>query len=218
MKTGIMIGVPTHDVLYAEFAQSLAMSCSLLTANKITVECSFNIGSYIDIARRNIVDLFMNSECSHLWWVDSDIKFPIDAPLRLLHREKDIVGTNHRGRRLPNVGFVAKKIGMIQHEFHEEPELFPWPTTDESPEMEQVDVLPGACTLVHRDVFEKIPKPHYLSWYNPETNVGVGEDVWFSQQAIKHGYELWLDHELSRSIGHIGTFTYSYKLPDMSSM
>ena len=98
----IMIAVPAMEMVNAEFAQHLAMASANLVANGIRINCAFNIGSVITIARRNLTDIFLKSDFDYIWWVDSDMKFPIDAPLRLLARNKEIVGVNYRRRRFPN--------------------------------------------------------------------------------------------------------------------
>ena len=98
-KPSIMIAVPAMEMVNAEFAQHLAMAAANMVANGIKINCAFNIGSVITIARRNLVDIFLKTDFDYIWWVDSDMKFPIDAPMRLLARNKDIVGANYRRRR-----------------------------------------------------------------------------------------------------------------------
>jgi len=132
------------------------------------------------------------------------MKFPIDAPVRLLARNKDIDGANYRRRRFPNPNFtgMSGKPGTFV-EFH---------TTDNSPAMELIDVLPHGLVLCKREVYEKIPHPHYLQEYVPELNLEIGEDIYFCQQAQKAGYEVWCDQELSREVSHIGIFHFNYNL------
>jgi len=103
----VMIAVPAMEMVNAEFAQHLAMSAANMVANGIKINCAFNIGSVITIARRNLVDIFLKSDFDYIWWVDSDMKFPIDAPIRLLQRNKAIVGANYRRRRFPNPNFTG---------------------------------------------------------------------------------------------------------------
>ena len=200
----IMIAVPAMEMVNAEFAQHLAMSAANMVANGIKINCAFNIGSVITIARRNLVDIFLKSDFDYIWWVDSDMKFPIDAPMRLLARGKDIVGANYRRRRFPNPNFTGMrgKAGTFT-EFQ---------TTDQSPPMELIDVLPHGMVLCKRAVYEKIPQPHYLQEFIPSLNLEIGEDIFFCQQAQKAGYEIWCDQELSREIAHIGIFHFNYNL------
>lgn len=200
----VMILVPAMEMVNAEFAQHLAMSCANLVANGIKINCAFNIGSVITIARRNLTDIFMKSDFDYAWWVDSDMKFPIDAPLKLLKRGVPLVGANYRRRRFPNPGFTG-----MQGKPGSYTELV---TDDNSPAMEKVDVLPHGCVMVHRSVYEKIPQPHYLQEYVPELNLEIGEDIFFCSKAKEAGFDVWCDHELSKEISHIGIFHFNYNL------
>jgi hypothetical protein len=203
-RPSVMIAVPAMEMVNAEFAQHLAMAAANMVANGIKINCAFNIGSVITIARRNLVDIFLKSDFDHIFWVDSDMKFPIDAPMRLLARNKPIVGANYRRRRFPNPNFT----GMMgaAGKFTE------FQTTDNSPAMELIDVLPHGLVMVKREVYEKVPQPHYLQEFVPELNLEIGEDIFFCQQAQKAGYQIWCDQELSRETAHIGIFHFNYNL------
>jgi hypothetical protein len=203
-RPSVMVAVPAMEMVNAEFAQHLAMATANMVANGIKVNCAFNIGSVITIARRNLVDIFLKSDFSHIWWVDSDMKFPIDAPLRLLKRNKPIVGANYRRRRFPNPNFT----GMSG----EAGKFTEFQTTANSPAMELIDVLPHGLVMCKREVYEKIPQPHYLQEYIPDLHLEIGEDIYFCNQAQKAGYEIWCDQELSRETSHIGIFHFNYDL------
>jgi len=200
----VMILVPAMEMVNAEFAQHLAMATANLVANGIKVNCAFNIGSVITIARRNLTDIFLKSDFDYAWWIDSDMKFPIDTPIKLLQRQVPLVGANYRRRRFPNPGFT----GMMGQPGNFE-ELV---TNDDSPAMQEVDVLPHGCVMVHRSVYEKIPQPHYLQEFVPELNLEIGEDIYFCRKAKENGIPVWCDHELSREISHIGIFHFNYNL------
>ena len=200
----VMILVPAMEMVKAEFSQHLAMAAAQLVANGIKINCAFNIGSVITIARRNLTDIFMNSDFDYAWWVDSDMKFPIDAPIRLLNRGVPLVGCNYRRRRFPNPGFT----GMMG-----QPGSFTELVTDDnSPAMQDVDVLPHGCVMVHRSVYEKMPQPHYIQDFDANLNLEIGEDIYFCRKAREAGFQVWCDHELSKEIAHIGIFHYNYNL------
>jgi len=200
----VMILVPAMEMVNAEFAQHLAMAAANMVANGIKINCAFNIGSVITIARRNLTDIFLKSDFDYAWWVDSDMKFPIDAPIKLLKRGVPLVGANYRRRRFPNPGFTGMmgKAGNYT-------ELV---TDDSSPPMQKVDVLPHGMVMVHRSVYEKIPQPHYLQDYVPEINLEIGEDIYFCNKAKEAGFDVWVDHDLSKEIAHIGIFHFNYNL------
>lgn len=200
----VMIAVPAMEMVNAEFAQHLAMAAASMVASGIRINCAFNIGSVITIARRNLTEIFLKSDFDYIWWIDSDMKFPIDAPLKLLRRNKDIVGVNYRRRRFPNANFT----GMMGSPGN----YTEFITSDNSPAMEMIDVLPHGCVLVKRHVYEKMPHPHYLQEFVPELNLEIGEDIFFCQQAKKAGFEIWCDQELSKEVAHIGIFHFNYNL------
>lgn len=200
----VMILVPAMEMVNAEFSQHLAMAAANLVAAGVRINCAFNIGSVITIARRNLVEIFMNSDFDYAWWIDSDMKFPIDTPLRLLQRNVPLVGANYRRRRFPNPGFT----GMMG-----QPGSFTELVTDDnSPAMQDVDVIPHGCVMVHRSVYQKIAQPHYLQEFIPEMNLEIGEDIYFCRKAREAGFQVWCDHELSRELSHIGIFHYNYNL------
>jgi hypothetical protein len=203
-RPSVMIAVPAMEMVNAEFAQHLTMAAANMVANGIRINCAFNIGSVITIARRNLTDIFLKSDFDYIWWVDSDMKFPIDAPVKLLARNKPIVGANYRRRRFPNPNFTA--MTGANGKFQE------FQTTDNSPAMETCDVLPHGMVLVKREVYEKIEQPHYIQEFVPELNLEIGEDIYFCQKAQKAGYEIWCDHELSKEVAHIGIFHFNYNL------
>ena len=194
----VMIAVPAMEMVNAEFAQHLAMAAANMVANGVKINCAFTI------ARRNLVDIFLKSDFDYIWWVDSDMKFPIDAPMRLLARGKEIVGANYRRRRFPNPNFTG--MSGSAGKFTE------FQTTDQSPPMELIDVLPHGMVLCKREVYERIPQPHYLQEFIPSLNLEIGEDIFFCQQAQKAGYQIWCDQELSRETAHIGIFHFNYNL------
>ena len=203
-RPSIMIAVPAMEMVNAEFAQHLAMASANLVANGIKINCAFNIGSVITIARRNLTDIFLKSDFDYAWWIDSDMKFPIDAPIKLLKRGVPLVGANYRRRRFPNPGFT----GMMG-----QPGNFKELVTDDnSPAMQEVDVLPHGCVMVHRSVYETVPQPHYLQEFVPDLNLEIGEDIYFCRKAKENGIPVWCDHELSREISHIGIFHFNYNL------
>lgn len=203
-KPSVMIAVPSMEMVNAEFAQHLAMAAANMVAHGIKINCAFNIGSVITIARRNLVDIFLKSDFDYIWWVDSDMKFPIDAPVRMLAHDLPIVGANYRRRRFPNPNFTAMvgKPGAFQE----------FATTDNSPALEACDVIPHGMVLVKREVYEAIPQPHYLQEYVPDLNLEIGEDIFFCQLAQKAGYTIWCDQALSREVAHIGIFHFTYNL------
>jgi hypothetical protein len=65
-------------------------------------------------------------------------------------------------------------------------------------------------TLVKTSILAKIPRP----WFNvmwSDHGAIIGEDIHFCIKAQDAGFEVYVDHDLSKAIGHIGTRTFGWK-------
>ena len=197
-RPSIMIAVPAMEMVNAEFAQHLAMASAQLVAHGIKINCAFNIGSVITIARRNLVDIFLKSDFEYIWWVDSDMKFPIDAPLRLLARNKDIVGCNYLKRTKPLKPVAYKNIGDWDS-------YLPLTVQDELVKVEGVGM---GCILMKTEIFKQIQKPYFEFTYNEKSDDWLGEDFNLLTKFRNIGYEVYIDTLLSSEIKHMGLYAY----------
>lgn len=203
-KPSIYIAIPAMNEVYTEFARDLSLATAWLARNEFDFNIGVSMGSVITRGRRALVELFLKSDCDYIWWLDSDMKFPPDAAYRLMLRNKEIVGCNYRRRRFPDTSFVSM-VGQVGSFRSLE-------TNDTSPPLELCDVIPHGCVLVKKEVYQKVPDPHYLQQYIKEIDEELGEDVYFCVEAQKAGYQIWIDHELSKDIAHIGTLYFNYNL------
>lgn len=203
-KPNIYIAIPAMNEVCTEFARDLALATGWLSKNGFDFNIGVSMGSVVTRGRRALVELFLKSNCDYIWWLDSDMKFPPDAALRLMARNKDIVGANYRRRRFPDTSFVSMVGDVGAYRSLE--------TNDLSPAMEQCDVIPHGCVLIKKTVYQTIPEPHYLQEYIREIDQELGEDVYFCKEAKKSGFEIWIDHELSKDVAHIGTLYFNYNL------
>jgi hypothetical protein len=61
--------------------------------------------------------------------------------------------------------------------------------------------------------------PWFKTEFQPETpHDFMSDDVWFCNLARKHGHEVWLDHDLSQEIGHIGSVEFHHGLTPAESV
>jgi hypothetical protein len=68
----------------------------------------------------------------------------------------------------------------------------------------------GVC-LIKLDVVKKLRPPLFLMDFIPALGTQCGEDVYFSQKMAEIGVDLWVDHDLSKELGHVGKRIYSFK-------
>jgi hypothetical protein len=48
-----------------------------------------------------------------------------------------------------------------------------------------------------------------MDWI-PQLKCYCGEDVYFCQKLVESGTDLWIDHELSRAVKHVGSYSYGH--------
>jgi hypothetical protein len=80
-------------------------------------------------------------------------------------------------------------------------------TTEASHGLEAVDATGFGCLLMQTDVVETLGRP----WFRHGLNDGggdVGEDIMLCRGLQRAGYTIWIDHDLSKQVGHIGQYIY----------
>ena len=93
MKPKIMLGVPTmssvHTLLMTIILSWMAEAYSTGKYN-LSIYPTVNVQP-VDNARNEIVKAFLESDCTHLLFIDSDTIPPLDALKRLLAHDKPII-------------------------------------------------------------------------------------------------------------------------------
>lgn len=198
----VMIGVPSGDMVHADFSFALTMMFGRTLAAGVPLGVTNIKGTLIDSTRNMIVDQAQRAGCSHLLFIDSDMAFKEDALLWLLQQNKDIIGCTYSSRRTPFI--------LVHHN------LTPYQTLDGGEPrgvrdllLDQgsyrVAALPCGMMLIKMSVFEKLDKPYFVTDCRKE----LGEDIYFCQAARAVGFEIWLDVDLSRNVRHMGQHYYS---------
>lgn len=122
-------------------------------------------------------------------WLDADMTFPPDLLRRMLAHRREILSCNcARRNRYP-----IETINQVDPNAR--------------------GLLPAAAAgmavmLTARSVFERTPAPWFEPHWLPEGQY-VGEDVSFCFKARAAGFGVWIDADLSREIGHLGTAEYA---------
>ena len=195
----IAICVPVRDHVTAVFSYSLAMLLKKCGETGLKTSLHMVMGSEVAMQRQQLVDEALETNCTHLLWIDSDMKFPSDTIVSLLNADKDIVAGNYSTRVEPHRPVAFKSADNLDSRVFGGSGL------------EKVFAVGSGMMLVKRSVYENIPKPHYsVTWNEDYTNL-VGEDVYFCSKANDHGYEVYVDHDLSKNLAHVGTRAYTIK-------
>ena len=65
--------------------------------------------------------------------------------------------------------------------------------------------------LLDLAILKDVKKPWFqVSWGDQADSDQYGEDWWFCQQVQEAGYSIYIDHDVSWEVGHIGDFRYNH--------
>lgn len=206
----LFIATPTYDTMVtSSYAQSLAETVSLLRGAGVKVAPSFIMGSSLLCKTRNIlIKQFMDSGCSHMLCVDSDLGWPAEAVMAMLQVDKDLVAGLYPGR-----GMGGKFV--YRPEVNEDDSII---TQGHLLKMEYV---PAGFMLLKRCVIERLmekfperhAKPKHPDFKNEDFWVFFntelyeeefwGEDYIFSRLVRESGTDIWVDPNIT--FNHAGT-------------
>ncbi len=140
---------------------------------------------------------------THLLWVDSDMGFPEDALLRLLKHGERVVGVNYP-RKIP----AAIPTAYVDNAA----ETGPLYTSDDKSGLEEVRHCGFGLMLCEMNVFDTLAEDLPLFAFEPQPphyTRFCTEDVYFCRKLRKHDIPVFIDHDLSRDIVHVGECAYT---------
>lgn len=201
----IPVCVPSRDLWKAEFGKSMynmAARCHIDHARPshgFRVYTNLHLASGSGIAElRNLLvhNALDNQHTTHLLFVDDDQFFPSDSIHQLAAHDLPIVAANIV-RKESNPRTNSKELNGDN----------PVWTLPNSTGLEEVSFVGTGMMLIKREVFEKLSKPYFF--YDVKEN--VGEDVYFCRQAREAGYKIFIDHDLSKDVKHVGHFYWGHE-------
>lgn len=210
----VLIAIPSGDSVKAGFANDLAhlMGTTLGSPVEISIRLTFNKGTLLPSQRTGLVYEAIQHGCTHILWLDSDMRFPPWTLLHLLQHEKPIVAANYVTRRAPIRPVTMKTMGDDRTNADAERCY----TTPESSGLEAVAGIGMGCVLMEVEVFHYVPQPWFLlEWRELTTAAGiasgyVSEDLYFCDKLRTAQIPVLVDHDLSKHIRHEGSWDYSH--------
>jgi hypothetical protein len=191
----VTIAIPTEDLIYTHTASDIAQ---LVATNNHLVRAFVIVNvqtDEIETARNISAEVAKSEKSDLIFLIDSDMRLPQDALMRLMSRKKQIIGVN-----------AVKRDGSGTPIFRKN--LFGRPFDYKKGDTEKVHFIGMGATLIDMAVFDALDKP----WFYPNYEVGSdnwrGEDYTFCWEAKRKGFHIWCDVGLSKEIGHIGAQAY----------
>jgi hypothetical protein len=159
-------------------------------------------GTLIQNQRADLCLDALREGCTHILFIDSDMTFPQDMIQRLLKHDVDLVAANCARRRMPT--------GPTAQNYDENGKRKPVYSMPESTGLEEVGSVGTGIMLIKRNVFEGMSEPWFDMPWQYDTRGYMGEDVFFCKKAQELGFKVYIDHDVSKEIGHIGTFEFKH--------
>ena len=208
MQNIIGILVPTRDFVNSGFAFDLARMVGYTigtTENRVVIYTSS--GTLLSSQRQDLARDAVEADCTHTFWLDSDMRFPKDALIRLLDRDEPIVCANYAKRRFPTEPIAVKK-NVPGEDAQKINRVY---TEEDSTGLVEVDYCGMGVMLVKAEVYKKMEFPWFAIPWVPAAEDYIGEDVWFCRRAAENGFKTLIDQDLSKEVHHIGTFEYTHE-------
>lgn len=153
-------------------------------------------GTWLPQVRHYITRAALHAECDYLLWLDSDMRFPPDALLQLLAREQAVVAANYPTRKAPiQPVAVASDGSRIYTELN-------------STGIQEVAAVGMGLMLVRADLVRSIAPPWFMLGWIPDDQDYSGEDGFFCRKLTEAGATIWIDHDLSQDVRHLGILEF----------
>ena len=192
------------------------------------VELAYTMNeSLITRARDSLAHDFMQSDCTHLMFIDSDIGFWAEDILSMIAADKDIVCGLYPRKEI-DWGAVAAAVraGVEVGDLHQHTGALVVNTldgrVDDAPSDVLVEVVNAGAgfMLIKRGVLEaladKVPayrtgsrvyRQFFGTSIDPDSGVGLSEDFAFCKLARDNGYGVWVAPWIK--LTHTGTYQFS---------
>lgn len=204
----LAICLPHQGLWHSEFGMSLAQLCIYCTTTVFEEGRGRSVcvierrTSIIAQSRQECLEDAIMQNCDYALFLDSDQLFPADTAHRLMKWKKPVVAANIALKVLPSFPTARAKNGTP----------FGMPIDSHAPKsgLEKVWRVGSGIMLIDLACVRELPKPWFETTYDPKNQQYLGEDWYFCKKMEAAGHDIFIDHELSRQIGHAGTFMYGH--------
>lgn len=187
-------------------AYSLANMVGAVAANPpdfpFAMRLSTTCGSNWIENREKLAQMALEDKFTHLMFIDDDMVWNPQILSPLLSRIRngcDIVTCNYVIKEEPPTQFTAMALDGQRLK-----------TTAKSSGIEEIAGNGFGVSIIATKVFEAIPEPWFLPTWTKEKGYST-EDLPFFRKAREAGFKVWVDHDASKAVAHVGRKQWSWK-------
>jgi hypothetical protein len=203
MSYRLAILLPCRDILHSAFAYDLARLTAYWSARHVPKGGALHLftsqGTLIADQRQNLVLEALKVEADYVLWCDTDMRFPKDIVDRLHAHGKDVVAANYSTRRVPckPVAFADASCRNLVY------------TNADSTGLEEAYAIGMGAMLERADIYKKLALPFFSIGYSQAAQDFFGEDVFHCHKLREVGVKVYIDHDVSKEVRHIGNFEFA---------
>ena len=241
----IFVGTPVHSDVSIHYFKACLEFQKECFVRKIPIMFQVMKSSLVTQGRQLCVASFLQSDCTHLLFIDSDISFSYKSIERLIAYDKDISLIPYPIKSMDSDKLKAR----IKSGSELDPKILGNQYTLSIDDPKKINVEngfievergPAGCMLIKRETFDKLIKeypeftieqhtlidgklvkrPHmynfFDTYWNPNDKTYTGEDFYFCKLAKHAGIKMYA--LIDEYISHHGEFTYTGRLLDEFKM
>ena len=193
MRTKLLVAIPTLDFVHSAFVESLVKLQKRLSLECVDYEVCIISGTLVYVARDKLACEAINSDYTHVLWLDSDMVFQPDIYTDLLDTGKDFVTGIYHARRPGHQSCIFKRCDDLDH--LERFEQYPRETFE-------IGGCGFGCVLIKTEILKAV-QYNYKTCFLPKAQ--FGEDIAFCNRARAMGFKIWCEPTVQ--CGHIGHIT-----------
>lgn len=196
----LMVAIPTAGRVPIGFATSLTGMVARFATTKVPTMPEKSITLSLRVLessnwitnREKLARQAVDEDFTHIVWLDDDMTFEPETLEVVLGRRQDIVLTNYLIKCEPP-DFVA--VGLDGERVA---------TRESSTGMQEILYSGFGFSVISTEVFKRTGQPWFLPYFNAEKSEYTTEDNPFFERARAAGFKVYLDHDASKLLGHVG--------------
>lgn len=207
-KPKVMIAVPTMGRTFTNQIKHFLDTAKYTKGLPVEFEDKFvNDKKPIPAARNALVKMFLESDCTSLWFVDSDV-VPSENVFDLLVEPHPI-----RAGIYPVLApkYERGKVPLWWTMYERQGDKYA--AIQPSEKWEEVDAAGTGMMIISRAVFAdpqmELPGGNFFKeTYNEDGSIAMSDDINFCERAKEAGYPIWVDSRIQ--CGHIKPVDTAY--------
>lgn len=212
----ISICICTHRYMNPFFCTSMFAMIDYMNATgmKYIINSHMGVSNIVGGRQNRVNDSIrdmVERGCTHTMFIDDDMVFAMDIAHKMLSEMNKLTMTGIRKlamgvnpcRKSPvDLYYTAKPL------LTDDPDAFL--KSKGKSGVEEVSACGLGVFMIQTSLLQEIPEPHFgINWV-PEKREHGGEDFFFIKKLREHGVRIFVDQDISQTIGHAGEFIYSY--------